>query len=644
MKQQRTLVAGFTFFLGYVLLLVTVPYWVPLAPDVASAAAVEGYNNNIAFLAMAGWSAVGVLLFALGGVAGWFGSEAAPEERRAADSPHPFTRRHAVELLLVFIGVCLLYFPFFLARYGPFTEEQVFLTALHRMMGGQKPYVNFEFLYSPLMLYLAYGWTRLFGYSLTSYYAYMALLEAVPYTLLLAVLQRVFPQPRQRYLAFLLISSFLLNVLLAPNQNGLRKLIAIFGLLLIAERPDSWRRVLPGGLLLGLQLAYSHDYGLAGVAAMLALYGWLFLRSWHGRYLLYALGAGAAAGVVWVGLTLLVMGGDFPAYLTETLYLLGRFGAGEAGFRFYWTANGLALFALLALAGTLVGSGLFRQRKVAVTAGDALLFTAVVYALVALKSGLNRSDLWHLDPGFLLLLVAFVWPWPRRVFAVGPWGQRLAVGLLLLAGTTYLFGLLPNGSHVARGWWRGLVDTAVAPIPPGAALDIPIGCCLTRAPTIELERSHPRPEILQLADYLAQPDRANAPVLFYGDLWSLGVNIGVYKTDLINDDFLYSDERGLALRQFLIDRPTALVIIRRPLYDRLYGLADPHSFPEMAERFSPTLAKQLGGWLSTIHYHGVEMEQGVREQRWTRTVGVYVRDHYQSVAEFGDMLVLAPTK
>ncbi|MFQ5690892.1 MAG: hypothetical protein ACE5HQ_11530, partial [Gemmatimonadota bacterium] len=446
------------------------------------------------------------------------------------------------------------------------------------------------------------------------------------------VLRHYLPNPRARLTALVLLGIFFVNTLMGPNQNGVRKLLPVLGLLLLAGNPASLPKLAGVGAILGFQLSYSQEYGLAGLVAGLALLLFLAVRERRGIYLSRALLLTGVAAVTWLSVAGLLMGHDFATYLRETLYLTRRMAAGQSAFPFSWTLNSLVAFGLLSLACVVVGRGLSLRDPRALTPGDRLLFVGLVYALIALKSGLSRSDLWHVNPPFLALLFAWILPLDRSVFAASDRVRNL--GLWLIAGMagTYALGLAPTASFDVKGWLNGLEGT-LHPEPP-------VRIQVRYPPALELERRFPRDKAVRLAAYLAAPERRGADVLFYEDTWGLDKQIGVYKRYYSNDSFLHSEARGIELREFLKARPEALVVMRRSVYERLFGLADPNAFPEVEVRYAPTLLKRLAGRLSSVHFRNIALERAVKEARWARTVGVYIRSGYEPRAEFGDLLVL----
>lgn len=642
MQRRRPAVApelllGLAAFAGLLPLLVYGPQHFGVPSDVVSAAAAEGYSGRGAYLLAAGWLGVTVV------AAAWqrrresreayaSGAAAAAVEPAGGGGAGAWWVAGVAGLVMV-----VAYFPPFLAATGPFIEDQIHLTALHRMLGGQRPYVDFEFLYGPLMLYLAAGWTYVFGYSLLSFYWYVAMLEAIQLAIMVAVIWWLIPERRWRVVALLVVGGLILNALVGPNWSATRRLAGFLGLLVVASGPLATRHVLTAAALFGIQLAYSHDFGVASLAGAGAMYAVLLAATPRWRVAGAGAFVAAGAGLVWFVTTRLLLGGDFGSYLSETADLMARFSAGEAGFRFYWTVNSLAVFAVLVLAAVVVGRRLATLREGSPNRADLLLVGGFVFALVGLKSGLNRSDLWHLDASLVPLALALLMPYRRHV----PGRRRVRIlsgALLVVVSLTYVFGLLPSGSLLASGWVRGAA-AVIAPAEGSPAAALPP----TRAPVLDRERLAAGSPTHQLAVFLHRPEWVDRPVIFYGDTWSLGKAIGVYRTSPINDDFLYSDERGLRFRAHLEENADALVLMRDDVYRRLYGLSDPNEFPEHERRFAPSPAKRIASWLSTTHYRGLEHEVRLKDRRWTRTVGEYVRPRYEAIAQIGRIVILAPS-
>ena len=623
---------GAILFAAFIPVLGVLPYFVRPPAGAASAAALAGYNNAAAF-----WA---VLFVALAGLVGCALLErrgnpadlAVDSEEPVGPAVVPWSTSCTVALVAAGVALVAIHWPSFLARYGPYREDNYFLSALHRMNGGQKPYQDFETLYGPLMLYLPYWWSRLFGYSMTAYFALIALLEAALSAVLLWITLRYVTSTRQRVFVFLLLLLFAANVMLGLGSNGIRRLFPVLVLLIAAHEPRRWRTVLTAALVIGIGAAYSHEFGALALVTLGALYGAMFLR----RPSPQVIGAAAAATVVavatWLLCCWLILGPVFPAYLQHAVYGAGRF-AQEASFAFYWTGHSLAAFGLLAVAIVIVGCGLGRPRSVPFAAGDIVMVGALVYALLALRSGLNRADMWHLTAAMLGLFFAFLLPLPRRVCTVSPALQRAANVLIVVIAVTYLAGMAPAVHYVASGYVRGARDVLDGSRTPVTAV--------TRAPTIETERSEPSGAFLALGEYLAAPERRNRPVVPYSTLWWIDKRAGFRKTVYPTDDFLLSDEMGDDVRKYLQAHPDALVLIAADEHARLVARARGEPLPPGRPLFGTSPMKRVISRLSTIEYGAAEEEHLQKGRRWDRTVGAYLIAEYRVVNQFDTVLVLA---
>lgn len=601
------------------------PYTIDPPENVASAAALAGYHNGAAHAIAAALCLAGLAL------AAWLEArrrEAGAPAAGADTSPAAVGRIRAVELAVVFGCVVLAYWPWFLARYGPYIEDSYFLTALHRMHAGQVPYRDFESLYGPLMLYGPHAWTGVFGYSMVAYYGLVALLEASLFGALLMFLQRALPDRRARWIAFALAGSFFVDTLLGMSTNGWRRFVPLLAVLCVAARPLAWRTVAVAGALCGGLLAYSHDYGVIALAAMGSVYGLTLVWERRLRAALPGLALLGVALMVWLGISFLLLGQVVPTYFENAVYGASRFAA-EASFPFYWTVHSAATFAFLALGVVIAGRGLGRGRDVSLASGDRLFVAAVVWALIGLKSGLNRADMWHLAPPLQALVFAFLLPWPRRRVVVSRGERRAALALMGIMAVTYLAALAPSGSYLAQGWMGGARDGWSGESPPASP-------AVTRAPSLEIERTHPSPHILALGGFLAEPARHHRRVLLFGRLWGLDKQIGVTKSTYPTDDFLLSDDSGVALVNELRADPEMLVVIERDVWDALQAPGE----TEVALVYPPSATKRILAWLSTIHFSAAEVENRQKNLRWRRTVGVFLAAHCAETATFGDLVVL----
>ncbi|WP_461308357.1 hypothetical protein, partial [Albidovulum sp.] len=526
---------------------------------------------------------------------------------------------------LVLVAVLVLYYPPANALAGPRLEEGIHLNALHRMRTGDIPYRDFEFLYGPLMLYPAYWWTEIAGWSLPAYYAYIAFLEALVLLALVAVIQRHVTGFWPRLGAFLLLSGFYFNALLGPNQNGLRKLAGVLVLLWLAHRPMARGRWLGAGVAIGLLLAYSQEFGAATAVGVAALYLALAGKGRDWRPLGALAAIGAVSALVWLGTLWLILGAAVGDYFAAIAYLTRRFDAGEAAFPYYWTVSGLAVFGLIALA-CLQGGRILAARwpREGAGAGDLFLIAALAYAALLLKSGLNRSDQWHLVPTVLPIAFAVTLPLAFRVVPLTRALRRTGLGLVLVLALAYSFGQLPIARYVFR---EGLVD-GYRMLLSGRRHGEEIAGAPFRP--LMLDTGDPAPDRLALARFLASGEMRGRPVFIYARNWSLPYQAGLRRVGYLADDYIYGDDRGAGMRAALEADPSVLVIMRREEFDWMTG----------ARSDLPVPPFNLGGWglwrtvrayVSSTHIPAVPVEEAQKTARWRRLVGDWIIARYRPV-------------
>ncbi|HYQ72172.1 MAG TPA: hypothetical protein VET88_09630, partial [Gammaproteobacteria bacterium] len=314
-------------------------------------------------------------------------------------------------------------------------------------------------------------------------------------------------------------------------------------------------------------------------------------------------------------------------YFDNVAEVVGMMSKGHAGFRFYWTVNSLVLFGLLTLSIAAIGRGLFPEKQERMLPGDRLLVGGVLCAIVMLKSGLTRADLWHFNAGFLTLLFAFLLPLPAGAMAITGMQQKVAKGLVVMASVTYLVGIAPTGSLYVTSYLHGFVDTLSH---RGMSVE-----SVTRVSNFEIERTEPRSQYVELGRYLAAPERAGRPVLFYGRAWWVPPLVGVCAGGYKLDDLMYS-EFSRPESEYLKQHPDALIVMRVDDYESLYGLREKHARMEM------TPFKRLGRLLSTVHYDATSIESQLKDKARERLTGRSLPKTHTRVAQFGDHVVLAP--
>ncbi|MGH7464476.1 MAG: hypothetical protein ACREK1_04815, partial [Longimicrobiales bacterium] len=271
-------------------------------------------------------------------------------------------------------------------------------------------------------------------------------------------------------------------------------------------------------------------------------------------------------------------------------------------------------------------------------AGDRFLLASLAYAVIAAKSGMARSDMYHLVPPVLGLVGVALLPLQFAAFAASRALQRASIAAVVLICVTYAPGLIGS----SRIWGEGLVRGARDVVTGRPTTDqIPQR---SRGPRIGAERTELPPAWIRLAEYLADDARAARPVLFYEAAWGLDRYIGVAKPQGIyaTDDYLVSDDAGLELRGFLAEHPDALVVIERSTWQALTGSERAPAYTSMfwfGGRRSPAV-RFLEHWSSSHYGSAVIEEQERKRDRWARTVGTYVLEHYAPVGDFDDVLVL----
>ena len=110
MSRYRLVLTTTGFWLGYVVLLVTVPRLWPPDSTLPSAAAVLGYDLGKAFLVAAGWSLLGLLAFAFAAEMGML-PRVSPDEALDRERSVPQERGRKLEIVAAFVVFSLAYFP-----------------------------------------------------------------------------------------------------------------------------------------------------------------------------------------------------------------------------------------------------------------------------------------------------------------------------------------------------------------------------------------------------------------------------------------------------------------------------------------------------------------------------------------------------
>ncbi len=624
----------------FIPLLQWAPYWFPVPIDVVSASAAVGYSTKYAYLLI-------VLFAVICIVAGWVTTKNKNANNNVDnDGPEPFTTNDSIpevqkwlERSLAVILPWIVYCPIFLARYGPFVEDSYFLSLLNRMHSGQIPYADFETLYSPLLVYLPYYWSQLVGHSMAGYYAYICLLESAQYLLIVVLLQSYLPNTKHRFWAIVLISGMVFNTLLSPTWNGLRRLFPVFIILYASRSTESTKRSLICGCLLGLMMAYSHDYGAACAIGLAAGYLTSYANSRSLSVLIRLVTLSMTSLCIWIFTTWIILGSNTVTYFQHSIYSMSRYSQ-EGGFQFYWTLNSLAVFSLITGSALLIGAGTTRKQHF--STADLFLVSAFVYAIIALKSGMNRCDMWHLVPPTFGLVLWWILPLNKNRFTPPRSITTAMTFIVAIISATYLIALAPTGQHYVTGLLNGAKDVLSGAKPSFSAN--------TRIPSILAENSSPEPAQVDLAKYLNEPTRRDRPIFFYSRLWALDKALGVVPETYPTDDFLLSESAGIELGKYVSGPSKPLVVLDGPLFEAIY--TDDTLLANMAKledsgyfdrRNNSTPMKKILRLTSTVHYIAAPIENVEKEKRWMRTVGKELKISHRKVAQFGRYVVLEPT-
>ena len=611
---------------GYVGLLAIVPWQFPPDPDLPNVAARLGYNIEIAYILIAGWTVIGALAIAML-------SNVLPVDRgpavKAGRVPH--WQRSSVLLWFeraVVTGVALvLYWPDSHARMGEFIEDSYFLAAMWKMVCGGIPYQDFEFLCGPLTLFpLQFAHTSE-SMSLSGYFTVYAVSQAALYFVICVIVQKYIVGIWARYLAFLLFVPLVLDVLLGLNWNAWRYFAVAIVILLVAAKPAHIGTALLGGALMGAQAAVSWEYGLAGLLSVLSIYiAAMFVGARSVKALSGGLFAVTAVGG-WLAISGAITGNAFGDYIEQTIVVSQTASAGGLGqFAFRWSGHSLALFLLLAAAVLLGGMGLSRLLKDEATPADLRLIGGLAFALIVLKIGLQRADYLHLAVPFVPLILMVLVGGETRLFRGPRYLRPVMFGAIAAASVAHLVGHIPYGSALversARGWFHEQTGRpTVAEI-------------VSRKPSILVEQSSANPLLTDLAEKLVAPEFATRPVLFYAGIWARGHNAGVCTAGYSFYDILYSDELA-PLRQMAEETPDLIVVMRDRDYARLFEGID-----EAAPPAPLSGIRKVASYTTSGHFSQRALENGIEDAMWRKAIGDYVVGHFHEIDRLHDMVFL----
>ncbi len=629
MNKQTSILLYGIILLGYIVLLIFIPNLFPPDPGLPNVAAQLGYNTNTAYLCIALWSVTSFLMIAFAAWNGWLADK--PDNTVLTtfkSGTHNTPTRLLIESIVVGLIIALLYWPHFLTRYGFYIEDKYFVNVLARMQCGELPYRDFEFLYGPLMIYPAHAWMNIMGFSLSSYYALIALLQGSFFAILYRLFAHHIPETRYRYFAFLIFIPFVFDSLLGFNYSGWRIMFLLAAILLVAARPNNKMTALLAGSLCSLQLAYSYEFGIVACITILILYALTYFDrvNRHGvipsAIIFITLSIIMAAGLI-----KLFTGDTFSEYISSTLYTMKY--AQESGlgnFAFYWTLNSLALFSLLSIAIVLVGIVGIKFFRQSLNYGDRLIIAALLFALGTLKIAIQRADVWHITLPFIPLLLVLLWRVPANLIRVNQATRILILGFVVIASLTRTIGILPTTSYFISGLLHGGYDVLTGKH-TGAEFN-------SRTFSIQHNVSNTGREYIELAEFLALPVNKDDPVIFYGNAWSLGAQVGVCPSGYSFFQLMYTD-KIMPMQELIQKHPSTLVVMNKLVYENLFTGT---ILPEKGRQLSVT--KQIASWLSSIHYEQKQPERIIKQQIWQKNLGDYLVKNYHVYKSFNRYVIL----
>ena len=612
---------------GYVIGLAYIPWAFPPDPALPNVAARLGYNISLAHLTIVAWSiAVFVIVFLLPA------DRAGSPEGPPRPSPDAWPRK-AVELLLVLAAVTLLYWPAARARFAGGFEDDYFIYSLFRRVCGDLPYMDFEFLYGPLMFAGAWKWTEIFGLSRVSYYSYYLLLQLIACGAVVLMLQKWLPRQGQRLAAYAVVAPFMVDFLGGLNWMPMRYLAPFFLILILSGGPVSLARGAMAGILLGVQLTYSYEYGIAAAVAAVTLLSASLLAQMSGRNLwrhvrvLVSL-AGVTLGV-WLMLASWATEGNIAGLILQTQTVArASLSKGLGQFAYFWTVHNLSLFTLLAIGVAAIAAGARQIGTRPASRGDLMWIGAVAYAIVALKIGLQRADFLHLAVPFLPIILVALSRERTAVLSMLDRARPIVTVALVFAALAHAYGLIPNGRWAvlgtARGWYHELTGRETLP-------EIP-----SRVANTQGGRFEPRQGTIELAARLMQPDFADRDVIFYASKWDIAPEVGVCPKGFVFYEVVYADEI-LPLSE-TANEPATLVVISQADYDALQSQQRTASIPDF-----DTLTK-LAGWISSRHAFQSAMEEGIELEIWREVVGDQLLATFSAADRVGDNVILEAAK
>ncbi len=375
------------------------PWFIPFRQPVSSLSYTYGFNNFAAWVAVALLLAVACILQLLNrNPLASFPAHRLSSLLADAGSSH---RRLKVAFAAVAIsGAALQILCYTLLPSNDFGEIGQHTERLDLMLLGQRPHVDFNYVFGPGMLYAVYGLYRLGAgiFSIDTAYSATLVADWILGCFLLYYVVGNLSNTVKKTTVFLCISALFFNpTMMGLQYTPLRYFLPLAALLFVhrsvLRNPGAFALVMISAFVLPLAaLAFSPDAGIATTAALLIYFATLLRTSVRKfSWGLAACGLAIAAGF-------LLFGRDYLDTITSH---------SNSAFSF-------PVFPSVAVVALLAAALLFLPSFVSAslhgnTPADSLLLGAVVALGLGIPAALGRCDLVHISfngAGILLLSVA----------------------------------------------------------------------------------------------------------------------------------------------------------------------------------------------------------------------------------------------
>jgi len=386
--------------------------------------------------------------------------------------------------------------------------------------------------------------------------------------------------------------------------------VGLLAIVVISGKDRHHGRAALTGIILGLGLAFSYEYAIAAWCAAIAILG-VQVFAPKDRTLPHLLGAALLMTTVMLAVGLGAIywatGAQISDYVQATRHAAQTaLSLGLGQFAFIWTGHSLALFFVLSAVIAAWAGAMRNIRHHPPNPTDLMLIGAVIFALVALKIGLQRADYLHMAVPFLPLVFVLSLGHHSRLLVFGPAVRTAIACAVIVASVTHVIGHAPLGRWVASSMTRGLYHEVT-----GRDLAGPVAA---RRHSIQSERSLHQPAMIALARVLATPDLQDRPVLYYYQEWDVTLDAGTCASGYAFYDLLYSDAR-YPLAQTATE-PGLIVVMNSADYQKLFNGVTTDDAP----RQEPALSR-LARWTSSNHAAQSVLEQDAEWAMWKAALG-----------------------